>query len=106
MAEMKDMIYFYRNQKGWTQAELAAKLGVSPSTVGNYELGIRMPKPDIEEHLADLFNVSLDVLRGIDNEQRIPTAIAGAGELLDLYYRASPEQRQAVLNLLRSFVAD
>lgn len=105
MADIKDMIIYYRNQKEWSQAELAKKLGVSPSTVGNYELGIRKPKPEIEEKLADLFNVSLDNLRGLDTE-RIPLAVPGTGELLDLFFRATPAQRDAVINLLRSFVSD
>ena len=41
-----------REAKGLTQAELAARLGVSKSAVGNYETGVSMPR---EEILLKLF---------------------------------------------------
>ena len=36
-----------REAKGMTQAELAARLGVSKSAVGNYETGVSMPREDV-----------------------------------------------------------
>ena len=50
-----------------TQAELAKVIGVSPSTVGMYESGERQPNFEIEEKIADYFNVTLDILRGKSN---------------------------------------
>ena len=64
MAEFKDMLYSLRKARGYSQSELAKKIGVSASTIGNYEQGTRTPAFEIEESIADLFNVSLDVLRG------------------------------------------
>lgn len=70
MAEIKDMIKFFRKREGWTQEELAKKVGVGKSAISMYEKGERMPNYEVEEALADVFNVSLDVLRGLDNEYR------------------------------------
>ena len=67
MAEFKDMLYMLRKSRGYSQSELAKKVGVSASTIGNYEQGTRTPAFEIEEAIADLFNVSLDVLRGKNN---------------------------------------
>ena len=53
-----------RISRGVTQSELAKVLGVSPSTVGMYENGQREPNFEIEEKIADYFNVTLDYLRG------------------------------------------
>lgn len=70
MAEIKDMIKFFRLREGWTQEQLAKKVGVGKSAISMYETGERMPNYETEEALADVFNVSLDVLRGIDSEYR------------------------------------
>lgn len=51
-----------RRNAGWSQAELAAKLGVSPSAIGMYEQGRREPAVDTLVALAELFGVSTDYL--------------------------------------------
>lgn len=69
MNEFKDMLKYLRKREDISQAELALRLGISSSAIGNYESGTRMPTPEIEEALADYFNVSLDFLRGINHEK-------------------------------------
>ena len=64
MNEFKDMLFYYRKLHGYTQSELAKKLKVSTSTIGMYESGQRYPTREIEESIADLFNVSISTLRG------------------------------------------
>lgn len=51
-----------RKKLGITQANLAKKLGISPSTVGMYEQGRREPDSTMLIKIADLFNVSVDYL--------------------------------------------
>ncbi len=51
-----------RRAAGWSQGELAQKLGVSPSAVGMYEQGRREPSADTLVALARIFRVSLDYL--------------------------------------------
>lgn len=53
-----------RNSKKMTQAELGKILKVSASTIGMYETDKRQPNFEIEEAIADFFNVDLDYLRG------------------------------------------
>lgn len=60
----KDMLKYLRTSHGISQAELAKVIGVSPSAIGMYETGEREPNFEIEEKMADYFNVSLDTLRG------------------------------------------
>ena len=64
MAKFNEILKDLRTSKGLTQAELAKIIGVSPSAIGMYESGEREPNFEIEEKIADYFNVSLDVLRG------------------------------------------
>lgn len=96
----KDMLKYLRSSRNISQAELARAIGVSPSAVGMYETGDREPNFEIEEKIADYFNVSLDILRGkaepieaIDTSKLTETNL----ERLKAYYQAlidSQEERK------------
>lgn len=101
MTEIKDMIAFYRKRANLSQRELADKLGISPSSVGMYESGKRFPEREIEEALADLFNVSLNELRGLDYE--IPEYDPVITELEFLLPKLTPEQKVHILQTARLF---
>lgn len=60
-----------RLQYRLTQTQLAERLGVSKSTISYYELLERTPSPDILVRLAEIFNVSLDYLMGLNKKQII-----------------------------------
>ena len=51
-----------RRKKGWSQAELAHRLHISPSTVGMYEQGRREPSIDVLVALSQEFDVTIDYL--------------------------------------------
>jgi transcriptional regulator with XRE-family HTH domain len=51
-----------RKHKGWSQADVARRIGVERSLVGNYELGVHQPALPTLLKLADIFQVSLDYL--------------------------------------------
>ena len=53
-----------RNDKNWTQKDLANKLHVGKTTISNYETGYSEPDIETQTVLADLFGVSLDDLNG------------------------------------------
>ncbi|MBC2100591.1 helix-turn-helix domain-containing protein [Listeria booriae] len=53
-----------RKQKKLTQEELASVLGVARTTYSSYEQNRRMPDAEIQNKIADYFNVSLDYLHG------------------------------------------
>lgn len=53
-----------RKQRGWTQGELALKLGIHHTIVGYYERGIHYPPLPMLQKLAETLDVSLDVLAG------------------------------------------
>ena len=51
-----------REEKGLTQSELGKESGISPSTVGMYEQGRRVPDVQILKKMSAFFNVSIDYL--------------------------------------------
>lgn len=53
-----------REEKGVSQAGLAAVLGVSKSTIGLYETGDTLPDIKTADELADYFGISTDYLLG------------------------------------------
>lgn len=69
---------FLRIGKGWSQAELARRIGVSPSAVGMYEQGRREPSLSLVVQLAREFGVSTDYLLTGETQQRDPSATSEA----------------------------
>ncbi len=57
-----ERICLLRQRQGWSQAELAGRLCVSPSAVGMYEQGRREPPLSAVVALSRLFGVSVDYL--------------------------------------------
>ena len=55
-----------RETRGWTQAELARRLGVTRNGVNSWEQGLSMPSPACLVDLAKAFSVSTDYLLGVE----------------------------------------
>lgn len=76
--EVKSMVGFgdklknLRKERGFSQQELADRIGVHKNAVCNYELGKRVPTADVIEAIAVLFNVSADYLLGLDRPRMLP----------------------------------
>ena len=51
-----------RKRSGLTQAELAKQLNITPSALGNYEQGRRLPDIETLVAMAEVLGVSLDYL--------------------------------------------
>lgn len=53
-----------KSKKNLTQQNMADILGVAKTTYASYEQGKRTPDTDIQNKIADYFEVSLDYLHG------------------------------------------
>lgn len=50
------------------QEDIALKVGVSNTSIANYELGYRNPRKDTLYKLADLYHTSVDYLLGLTDD--------------------------------------
>lgn len=57
-----------RQSRGYTQAQVASFLGISPSAVGMYEQGRREPDMELIGKICDLYNVSPNYLVSEGND--------------------------------------
>lgn len=59
-----------REEKGYTQQEIASKIGLTKGAYGCYERGISVPDALTLLQLADIFDVTTDYLLGrVDNKK-------------------------------------
>ena len=59
-----------RNDRNWSQAKLAKRLGISASIIAHYESGERFPSLENLMAVARQFGVSTDYLLGIESDRR------------------------------------
>lgn len=71
----------HRDELGLTQAELADKLGLTYSSVSQWESGRATPRTPILRQLADLFNTTVADLMGEDTTE---AAISGTSRMVPL----------------------
>jgi transcriptional regulator with XRE-family HTH domain len=56
----------FRKLKGFTQEQLASKLGVSVSVLGEIERGNRIPSEDLINQISSVLNVAKEDLNSIN----------------------------------------
>lgn len=71
MVELADKIKRLRKQKNLTQKQLAEMIGVKNTIISFYEVGDRIPSPEIIVKLASVLHVSTDYLLGLDKKESI-----------------------------------
>jgi len=72
MYEFGEFLYQLRKEKGWTQSELADRLGITNKAVSKWETGESFPETSQLVPLASLFGVSVDeLLKGKRNNDQI-----------------------------------
>ena len=69
-----------RAENGFTQAEVAAKLGISQQMYSKYEGGSTVPDADMVKQICGIYGISADYLLGIAQERKSSVKTTGANE--------------------------
>ena len=80
-----------RNLMGFTQEQLAQKLGVSKQTISSYESNAKKPSILTARGLAQVLNCSLDYLMGLENSESI------------VLHNLCPGEKELILQYIRVF---
>jgi transcriptional regulator with XRE-family HTH domain len=96
MDKLGDKIRALSEERCLTQRELAAALGMAPSTLGNYIRNTREADYETVKLFADYFGVSIDYLLGY---QPKVTEGQNEDELLRVYRSLSVEQQSLFIEL-------
>ncbi len=77
----KERLKEKRKEAGLSQAELAARVGVTSRTIQNYELGTRKPQNvEVVQKLADVLNTTTDFLLGNADRQILAAYVRGGSK--------------------------
>ena len=90
-----------RNEKYLTQEQLAEAIGMTPTSVSNIERGINYPTLENFIRIANVINVSADLLLSdvIEN-----SADAKSSELSEKLKSLPPEKRQQILTVVETLI--
>lgn len=80
--KISENIRKFRKEHALTQEQLAEALGVTVGAVYKWEAGLSMPEIKLLMELADLFEVSVDVLLGYEQQSKTLDALASRIEAL------------------------
>src|SRR5437588_526002 len=58
-----------RETRGWTQEELAEKIGVNPVSISLWEHGLRSPSPEHSKALCDIFGINPEELGFVSSSE-------------------------------------
>jgi len=95
-----------RQERGWSQAQLAIKLKIHQKQISGYERGAHTPGTDLLIRIAELFNVSLDYLAYEDRAdvRRVQVADRELLQKVEELDKLSESDRATVKAVLDTFI--
>ncbi|MBW3469830.1 helix-turn-helix domain-containing protein [Arthrospiribacter ruber] len=103
MVKIGDRIAQLRKQNGWSQTELAGKIGASREAIGKYERNEALPSVETAKKIAEAFSVTVDYL--VD-ETATPTFDKLTVKRLQEIENLSPEEKSHLMALMDAFLRD
>ena len=100
-----DRVLALRKEHGWSQQQLAKKVGTSGPIIGRYERSEMMPSVEVAKKLANTFGVTLDYL--VDDAGRM-TDIKDKAMLQRMIDIEALDQddRQTIVRVIDSLLRD
>lgn len=70
--EFKNIVKQLRLERGWSQQDVADRVGLTKVTISQYETGKRKPSFEMIEALAEAFHVDMNYLLGFTDKIQKP----------------------------------
>lgn len=107
MATIHENIKQLRKSNGWTQAELAERLGTSQKVITSYETGVKTPPVGRLPDLAAVFGVTIEEIIGkqqVTIREAIPHTHKNSriAKLQDLYEKLKPDEQRVILKQVKT----
>ena len=92
-------------KRGITPYKFCKDTGVSTSTISTWKTKNSQCRPELAEKVCEYFGISHDYLMTGEEKEKpeIPSFEPEHLELIELYSRLKKEQKDAVINFLRTF---
>jgi transcriptional regulator with XRE-family HTH domain len=100
-----DKVLMIRKQKGWSQQELAEKLGTSGPIVGRYERNEIKPSIEVAKKIADSLDVSIDYLVD-ENDQLTELKDKKMLDRLSQIEHLPESEKEHILTVVDAFLRD
>lgn len=97
---------YYIAQSGRTQKELADMLGVAQSTFNNWCTGVRYPRMDKVEQLANYFGIQKSDLIEEKKSAENDGLSEGRKALIDFVKTVPDEKAAMILQVMRTILSD
>jgi len=100
-----DKILKLRKEKGWSQQELAKKIGTSGPIIGRYERGEMIPSVEVAKKLANALGATMDYLvdqTGSVTEVKDKTMLKRLMEI----ERLDQEDKKTIVHVIDSLLRD
>ncbi len=103
--ELGQRIKQLRKDKGWTQKELASRVGTSPAQLNKYEAGQNTPPLDKLVLFAEVLTTTADYLIAGNVSENIPISNTRLVQRLQLIDRFDAEEKETIIKLLDGMIA-
>ncbi len=104
-AEFGERLIELRKRNGMTRQHLGDICGVAPSTIVNYEKGIRIPYADTALKMAQTFGMTVEELLGVENPDAEMEKARAIDEMGRLFGKRSADSAQAYLDGTNALLA-
>jgi len=105
LMSLQERVKELRKEHGWSQGELAERVGADPAQISRYENGRITPSADVVVKLAEVFDVSTDHLLVEDSPRRpFRPAEDALGDRLATVAELSSEDLTLLLGFLDALV--
>ncbi len=99
-----EMIRLLRKERGWSQGELAEKLGLKPQNVSRYEKGHVQPRESTLALFAEVFEIPVSELTSSVSSQEFPELDPETAEYVRAIPTLSDKDQEAVKCILKALV--